>query len=386
MGIVSELARDYKISSMSYNEAINEIKKILSSSDKTIFEELLNNFKKFCKKGQRFPCIILKDVLKRKNAKSDFNMLNDERYGLKKAYIKYFKNNLFILVKNNDFRNKLNSIKKYEDFVVEQNNYYEFLDNGELYKEKTNTKKVSSSYSSTSSNYFSLQTDEEKIKYLETQYEIKFGIYITIYSYELKEKETEFFNKLVEKEIEEKKEKENQKDEEEDKEKYNYEYSDNNNDNYYYKNNSDDDNDDNNDDDDNNNYHNYNTYSGYSSHSSYSSSNSSSKNRIINNNYSSNKGSTSNKSSNTKKRVKVILCYSCKTKNRCPLCGIKMGTKVSLGNMYAHEGCYNEGTCVLCNKKGPGNQVQSICSSCRKSKSSNGLTGSGRCFICRKLM
>ena len=39
----------------------------------------------------------------------------------------------------------------------------------------------------------------------------------------------------------------------------------------------------------------------------------------------------------------------------------------------------------LCGKKGPGNQVQSICSNCRKGPSSKGLTGGARCFICRKI-
>ena len=134
------------------------------------------------------------------------------------------------------------------------------------------------------------------------------------------------------------------------------------------------------DDEDNNDYNsnsysNYNTYT-YSGHSSSSSSNKKTSTNNSNKNY-----INSINTKPAKKRVKVILCYSCKSKNKCPLCGVKMGSKVSLGNMYAHENCYNEGTCVLCNKKGPGNQVQSICSDCRKSKNQNGLTGSGRCFI-----
>ena len=220
-----------------------------------------------------------------------------------------------------------------------------------------------------------LETEEEKIKYLEEKYEIQFGIHVSIYSYNLKEKETEYFNKLAESEIENEKRK---KEEKEEKKKLSEINSYNDDDDYNKKYSDDEDNNDYN----SNSYSNYNTYT-YSGHSSSSSSNK----KTSTNNYNSNKNYiniTNNKPA--KKRVKVILCYSCKSKNKCPLCGVKMGSKVSLGNMYAHENCYNEGTCVLCNKKGPGNQVQSICSDCRKSKSSNGLTGSGRCFICRKLM
>ena len=80
------------------------------------------------------------------------------------------------------------------------------------------------------------------------------------------------------------------------------------------------------------------------------------------------------------------MCYACKSKDKCPLCGNKMQSKVSLGNMYAHTNCYDEGKCCLCGKKGSGNQVQSICSNCRKGPSSKGLTGGARCFICRKLI
>ena len=80
------------------------------------------------------------------------------------------------------------------------------------------------------------------------------------------------------------------------------------------------------------------------------------------------------------------MCYSCKGKNRCPLCGNKVTSRVSLGNLFDHSNCYKEGTCCLCKKKGSGNQVQSICSNCRKNSISKGLTGSARCFICRKLL
>ena len=120
-------------------------------------------------------------------------------------------------------------------------------------------------------------------------------------------------------------------------------------------------------------------------HTSYkSSSYSSSSSSRSNNSYKS--GNSSKNTSNKKKRVKVIMCYACKGKNKCPLCGDKMNSKVSLGNLYAHSDCYNEGTCCLCNKKGSGNQVQSICSDCRKNGNGKGLTGSAKCFVCRKLI
>ena len=120
-------------------------------------------------------------------------------------------------------------------------------------------------------------------------------------------------------------------------------------------------------------------------HTSYkSSSHSSSSSSRINNTYKSN--NSSKNVSNKKKKVKVIMCYACKGKNKCPLCGDKMTSRVSLGNLYAHSDCYNEGTCCLCNKKGSGNQVQSICSDCRKNGNGKGLTGSAKCFVCRKLI
>lgn len=80
------------------------------------------------------------------------------------------------------------------------------------------------------------------------------------------------------------------------------------------------------------------------------------------------------------------MCYACKGKNKCPLCGDKMRPRVSLGNLYAYSDCYNEGTCCLCNKKGSRNQIQSICSDFRKNGNGKGLSGSARCFVCRKLI
>ena len=371
MGIVSDIKRSVKIDNMSYDEAVSEIKLLLSDSDKWIFEEMLNNYKKYDAKGNRFPLSKLRLVLRKQVLDKKFDILNNRQYGLKSAYVTHFKNDIYS-IKSKKFKDKFKSIRKYEEYVKEQEKYTEFSGVDKLYKEKGETKKTSNYYSNVSSNYFMLETEEEKIKYLEEKYEIQFGIHVSIYSYNLKEKETEYFNKLAESEIE------NEKRKKEEKKKLSEINSYNDDDDYNKKYSDDEDNNDYN----SNSYSNYNTYT-YSGHSSSSSSNK----KTSTNNYNSNKNyiNTTN-TKPAKKRVKVILCYSCKSKNKCPLCGVKMGSKVSLGNMYAHENCYNEGTCVLCNKKGPGNQVQSICSDCRKSKSSNGLTGSGRCFICRKLM
>ena len=374
MGIVSDIKRSVKIDNMTYDEAVSEIKLLLSDSDKWIFEEMLNNYKKYDAKGNRFPLSKLRLVLRKQVLDKKFDILNNRQYGLKSAYVTHFKNDIYS-IKSKKFKDKFKSIRKYEEYVKEQEKYTEFSGVDKLYKEKGETKKTSNYYSNVSSNYFMLETEEEKIKYLEEKYEIQFGIHVSIYSYNLKEKETEYFNKLAESEIENEKRK---KEEKEEKKKLSEINSYNDDDDYNKKYSDDEDNNEYN----SNSYSNYNTYT-YSGHSSSSSSNK----KTSTNNYNSNKNyiNTTN-TKPAKKRVKVILCYSCKSKNKCPLCGVKMGSKVSLGNMYAHENCYNEGTCVLCNKKGPGNQVQSICSDCRKSKSSNGLTGSGRCFICRKLM
>ena len=140
-----------------------------------------------------------------------------------------------------------------------------------------------------------------------------------------------------------------------------------------------------------NNY-NYSSYSTYNNNddndNNYKSSYSSSSNRSYHNTYSNDNkiNTSSHNNSNKKKKIKVIVCYSCKSKNLCPLCGSKMTSKVSLGNLYAHSDCYNEGTCVVCNKKGSGNQVQSICSICRKNGNGKELTGNAKCFVCRKLI
>ena len=194
----------------------------------------------------------------------------------------------------------------------------------------------------------------------------EFSLRGAVYSSNIEEKEKEYFDLLIKKEN-------NVYIENKPKKVYYHNDEDDEDDNYSYDNKISDYNDDYNFNCDNNySYKHYNTSSGNNySNNSNSHSNSHSKNQ--------------NKSSN-KKKVKVIMCYSCKGKNLCPLCGNKIKSRVSLGNLYAHSNCYNEGTCCLCNKKGPGNQVQSICSNCRKDSISKGLTGSARCFICRKLI
>ena len=136
----------------------------------------------------------------------------------------------------------------------------------------------------------------------------------------------------------------------------------------------------------NDNYDDYNKKYYHTINSSSSKNYRKSSNLTHNSNNNSNSSNKTNKKSEIKQKVKVIMCYSCKGKNKCPLCGNKMNSNFSLGNLFAHSNCYNEGTCCLCKKKGSGNQIQSICSSCRKGSISKGLTNSARCFFCRKLI
>ena len=198
MGIVSDIKRSVKIDNMSYDEAVSEIKLLLSDSDKWIFEEMLNNYKKYDAKGNRFPLSKLRLVLRKQVLDKKFDILNNRQYGLKSAYVTHFKNDIYS-IKSKKFKDKFKSIRKYEEYVKEQEKYTEFSGVDKLYKEKGETKKTSNYYSNVSSNYFMLETEEEKIKYLEEKYEIQFGIHVSIYSYNLKEKETEYFNKLNEK-------------------------------------------------------------------------------------------------------------------------------------------------------------------------------------------
>lgn len=208
-------------------------------------------------------------------------------------------------------------------------------------------------------NYVRIEDTEEKRNFLEKTFNEDFSISCSVYSYNIEEKENEIFNLYVDKEIERSNQNKSKK-----QIKIDYDYEEDNDYSYNntYNNNSDD-------------YHDNHSYD-YNKHTHYNTINSSNSSSI----------SKNSSSSQSKKKVKVIMCYSCKGKNKCPLCGNKISSRVSLGNIYAHSNCYNEGTCCLCNKKGSGNQVQSICSNCRKSDISKGLTGSARCFICRKLI
>ena len=123
MGIISEFSQIAKIGNMNRNEVVEKIKDILSSSDKEIFEELLNNFDKFCKEGNKFPLAKLKDALTKKISNDNFDILNNKMYGLKKVYVTYFHNHLTELIKDINFRNKLRSTHNYENFVNLQKNY-----------------------------------------------------------------------------------------------------------------------------------------------------------------------------------------------------------------------------------------------------------------------
>lgn len=351
-----------KIESMSYNETIEAFRNIIYSEKE--FDELLENFKKYNENINitKFPHKNLKELLK-KEKKENINLFDE----LKKEYVKIFKN---YYIQHSSrygrFYEILKNAKDYNELIKEQKNYFEYKELEKSYIKKIKVTKLSANFSLFLFNYVRIENDDEKINFLEKTFNEEFSTSCTVYSYNLGEKETELFNLYVDKEIEQKQSKQTKKQIQK-----------------YY----DDDDDEEDNDYDNHSYNN--TYNKQSDdyYDNHSYNNNSYHNTISSSSYKNNSNSTKNSSNKqNKKKVKVIMCYSCKGKNKCPLCGEKISSRVSLGNLYAHPNCYNEGTCCLCNKKGPGNQVQSICSNCRKSTNSKGLTGSARCFICRKLI
>lgn len=354
---------------MSYNETVNAIKELVKESDGKKIDEIIDNFKKYNEdyKYTKFPLKILKDLYKKKKLGDNFDLIDE----LKKEYVKIFQKFYQSHSKRYDnFADIFKNVQSYEELIKEQAHYKEYQNLIKIYKKKIKVTKLSFSFNLMLFNYVRLEKSFEKYEFLEKTFKEEFSISCNVDYENLQEKENELFDLYMDKEAQGKKEK---------KEKNqiniyydNDDYNDNNDNNYSY------DNYDNNNISDNYHSSDYrrNTFSSSSNRNNYSSS------------YRSNNTSnTSNKNQKNKKtKVKVIMCYSCKGKSKCPLCGNKIKTRVSLGNLYAHSNCYNEGTCCLCNKKGSGNQVQSICSDCRKSSISKGLTGSARCFICRNLI
>ena len=148
-----------------------------------------------------------------------------------------------------------------------------------------------------------------------------------------------------------------------------------------------DDDDDDNDNDNDGYYNRYNDYNyNYNSNRINSNNNyNGNKNNINNRNNNSNRNNNRQNSFKKSEKVKVIKCSSCQSKNKCPLCGGNMSSNYPIGNLYAHSDCYEDRTCCICHKKGPGSQVSSACTNCRKNGNAKGLSA-GRCFICRKLL
>ena len=354
-----------KIEKMTYEEIVKNLKDKAQNSK---FDEILDNFKLYncTSKITRFPIKTLKEIYINSKIKDNYDIINE----MKKEYVKFFKKNCInSYSKYKLFNDKFRACNDYDELVKEQKIYLIYKEYFDTYSKKFKSKKISVNFFSIIIEYIHLES-YEKYTFIETHLTDEFSLRGAVYSSNIEEKEKEYFDLLIKKEN-------NVYIENKPKKVYYHNDEDDEDDNYSYDNKISDYNDDYNYNSDNNySYKHYNTSSGnnYSNNSnnhSNSHSNSHSKNQ--------------NKSSN-KQKVKVIMCYSCKGKNLCPLCGNKIKSRVSLGNLYAHSNCYNEGTCCLCNKKGPGNQVQSICSNCRKDSISKGLTGSARCFICRNLI
>lgn len=360
-----------------YNYYIDTFKSKLNSFELEEFNKIFENRDKYMKdeKVIKFPIESLRSINKslednqkiinshfasesKKERARDFNIVDE----MKKAYHKHFKHyyNQKKAKVGNLFRPIFQRTSNYEQMLTEQSNYDEYTRTRHIYYERNSNHRLSVDFRKDMIELIRLENrnKEECKEYLMRRFKEKFDQDKYVPECYLSDYIKEFYELWL------KEDQENLRNKQESQSSNYNNYSSDSGSGSGSDNNSDD-----------NRYHtSYNT-------KSYNSSSYSNKN---NNNF---KNNTSSKNtSNKKKRVKVIMCYACKGKNKCPLCGDKMNSKVSLGNLYAHSDCYNEGTCCLCNKKGAGNQVQSICSDCRKNGEGKGLSGSAKCFVCRKLI
>ena len=286
---------------------------------------------------------------------------------LKKVYHKYFKHH-YNLKKSKVgplFRPIFQQTSNYNQRLKEQSNFEEYIQTRHLYFERNSNHRLSIDFRKDMIKLIRLENSnkEECIEYLIKRFNEKFNNDKYVSEYNLRDSIKEFYELWL------KEDQTNLQKEEEAKSSNYSRYNDDSSSSGGYSDGGSDDN-------------RYQTSYNNRTYNSNSSSSSKSNNNY-NNNY---KNNFSKNVSNKKKKVKVIMCYSCKGKNKYPLCGDKMNSKVSLGNLYAHFDCYNEGTCCLCNKRGNGNQVQSICSDCRKNGNGKGLSGSAKCFVCRRLI
>ena len=314
----------------------------------------------------------MKEIYKKKKLDKDFDAIVYTKLQYFTIFKSYYNKSSY-----GPFKDIFKETKNYDELLIEQNNYLKYKELEKTYTKKIKVTKLSFKFSLDLIVFVRLENKQDEWKeYLEKRLKEEFSENDNVNYYNLEEEKNKFFDLWVENEKHKHKPKKKVEkiyyDEDEDEDNYNNNnYSDDNRISNYYDN-----------DNDNENY----------SYDDYRKNNQNNKIYSRNNNYNSTsrsntyKTNNSKNTSNKKQKVKVIMCYSCKGKNRCPLCGTKITSRVTLGNLYAHSNCYNEGTCCLCNKKGPGNQVQSICSNCRKNNISKGLTGSARCFICRKLI
>lgn len=347
-----------KIMSMTHSELMDAFKENVGDNDK--FNDILNNFKLYNDNCQitRFPDKNLKEILIKFKKSEIYDIIKEMKNEYFKIFQNYYKAHRS---KYGPFYERFKLANDYETLIKEQKDYLIYKKYKSIYDKKFKKKKISNQFSLVLIAYIKLEYESEKYSFIENHLSDEFSINTSVGYGNIDEKVTQYFDLLAEKENNGYISSQSSK-----SSKVYYEYEDNDDNQQDYS------------------YHSENNYN-YSHHNT---SNSSSGNygNYNSNNTSSNYSNDHKKESNKKKKVKVIMCYSCKSKNLCPLCGNKVKSRVSLGNLYAHSNCYNEGKCCLCNKKGPGNHVQSICSDCRKSTISKGLTGSARCFVCRNLM
>ena len=362
---------EMKIQNMSYKETIKSLKETFDNQFKVKqFEEILDNFKKFNeeKRITRFPLDTLKKLLLEKKKDRYFDLIVQTKKEYFMHFKKYYKSHSGAC---GPFANIFKNTNDYEELLKEQNFYLKYKELVKSFQQEYELSSLSFSVRLHLATFIRLENNErEWIKYLSQKNKEEFSDDEYIDSTNLEEKQRKFFESCAEKDLQKYSKKKNYYKEDDDDDDDDY-----NTNNYSYDNTI-----------SNNNYDNDNDNDNYKYRPNHTSS-SSHRGNYYSTNYSKNSNSNQSKNtSDTKKKVKVIICYSCKGKKKCPLCGNKMNSLVSLGNLYAHSDCYNEGTCCLCHKKGAGNQVMSICSDCRKSSASKGLTGSARCFICRKLI
>ena len=360
MGTVPE-KKTFKNQTEEYNYYIENLKgNLTSSEEKEQFDVIIADYAKYRnhKKYGKFPISKLRTI----NKKLEAGKYCDIIIEMKQYYLQLFKYFFReqIIKQSKPIKELYRGVNSYDELIKKQKINDKYLEVRKTCMEKNYGRKLSLEFRQELLKLILLEdsSSEESVEYLKNRFKEKFDQDYSIYSFNYNEYYIKYIDLWIEKEIETYNSQQNYNKNDSDEEE-NGNYNDNNSGDEEY------------------------TYKSYNSSSSSSSNSRKYYNTDSNDNRNNN---TSKKASNIKKKVKVTICYSCKSKNLCPLCGNKITSRVSLGNLYAHAECYNEGTCCVCNQRKAGNQVQSICSDCQKNGNAKGLTGSAKCFECRKLI